>query len=203
MQVDEKVQAPDWYGAAARGISFFPVMMSVYMLIYSVWWPLAWGVPGTIAFVLVVALAAGFIVRGIRQIRHSTQFEVVRSPEGDRIDKAMGMLNSVTHPVWMLGMVALLILGQGRWVMPLMVFVIGVHFLPMARILNRWIDYPMGLLMVAFAILGGFSSADPSAPWVEVFAIAGTGGAIATGIYAAYMALGYSRMTRAAGLTFP
>lgn len=202
MQTADKVQPPDWFGAAARGISFFPVVTSAYMLIYSVWWPLAWGVPGAIAFVLVLLLAVGFIVRGISQIRHSMQFEIVNSSEGDRIARAMGILNSVTHPIWMLGTVALLIFGQDRWVMPLMVFVIGAHFLPMARILNRWIDYPMGLLMIAFAILGGFAAADPSVSWVEVFAISGTGGAIATGIYAAYMAVGYSRMTCAAGLSF-
>lgn len=45
----------------------------------------------------------------------------------------MLVLNSVTHPVWMLGAVLLLVFGQGRWVLPLMVFVIGAHFLPMAR----------------------------------------------------------------------
>lgn len=43
----------------------------------------------------------------------------------------------------------------------LMVLVIGAHFLPMARILRRWIDY------------------------------------------AAYMAVGYGRMARSAGLAFP
>lgn len=76
--------------------------------------PLAWGVPGLTAFVLVVVLAVFFIVRGIRQIRHSTRFEVVSSPEGDRIAKTMGILNSVTHPIWMLGMMVLLIFGQTR-----------------------------------------------------------------------------------------
>lgn len=56
MQVDGRAQAPEWFGAAAHGISFFPVMMSVYMLIYSVWWPFAWGLPGLIAFALIVVL---------------------------------------------------------------------------------------------------------------------------------------------------
>ncbi|MEO6827156.1 MAG: hypothetical protein ABI255_07235 [Microbacteriaceae bacterium] len=92
-------------------------------------------VPGLISFVLVVGLSILFIVRGVQQIRHSTQFDVVSSPEDTRIAKAMGILNSVTHPVWMLGTVALLIVGQARWVMPLVVLVIGAHFLPMARIL--------------------------------------------------------------------
>lgn len=110
------------------------------------------------------------------------QFEAPESPEDTRIGRAMGILNSVTHPVWMLGTIVLLIVGQGRWVMPLMVFVIGAHFLPIAHILGRWVDYPAGLLMIAFAVIGG---------------------TIATGFYAIYMAKRYGQMTRAAGLSFP
>lgn len=203
MTTSEHSATPEWFGAAAREISFFPVMMSVYMLIYSVWWPFAWGALGLAAFLLVVLFSAVFVVRGIKQIRHAMQFESVASTEGTRIARSMGILNSVTHPIWMLGSVALLILGQGRWVMPLLVFVIGAHFLPMARILDRWIDYPLGLLMVAFAVAGGVLAADPSVPWVTVFAVAGTGGVIATGTYAAYMAWEYGQITRAAELSFP
>lgn len=173
------------------------------MLIYSIWWPFAWGLPGLVAFVLAVAFAAIFAIRGIRQIRHSVQFEAPESPEDTRIGRAMGILNSVTHPVWMLGTIVLLIVGQGRWVMPLMVFVIGAHFLPIAHILGRWVDYSAGLLMIAFAVIGGIMAANPTIPWVTVFAVSGVGGTIATGFYAIYMARRYGQMTRAAGLSFP
>lgn len=201
-QARNDADAPEWFGAAARGIAFFPVMMSAYMIIYSIWWPFAWGVVGLVAFAVVMALASAFIVRGIRQIQHARRFTSVESPEGARIVRAMGILNSVTHPIWMLGSIALLLTGQGRWVMPLLVVVIGLHFLPMAQILHRWIDYPLGMLMVAFGVAGGVLAADPSVPWIDVFAVAGTGGAIATGIYAAYMAWGYSRIVAAAGVSF-
>jgi hypothetical protein len=40
-QIDDR-RAPEWFGAAARSVSFFPVMMSVYALVYAVWWPFAW-----------------------------------------------------------------------------------------------------------------------------------------------------------------
>lgn len=203
MTTDERTGAPEDFGAAAQAVSFFPVMMSVYMLIYSVWWPFAWGPVGGIAFAVVLVTAVVFIFRGVRQIRHARRFEAVLSPEGQRIGRAMGILNSATHPIWMLGSIALLIVGQGRWVMPLLVFVIGAHFLPMARILGRWIDYPLGLLMISFAVVGAVLAADPSVPWLIVFSVAGVGGTIATGIYAAYMAWAYGRMTRQAGLTFP
>lgn len=72
-------------------------------------------------------------------------------------------------------------------------------FLPMARILGRWIDYPLGLLMIGFAAAGAFLAADPTVSWLTVFAVAGIGGAVASGVNA----WGYGRMTRAAGLSFP
>lgn len=203
MQVSETVQAPEWFGAAARANAFFPMLMGIYMIVYSVWWAVAWGSPGLIAFGLVVVLAAAFIIRGIRQIRHAQQFEAVESPDNTRITRAMGILNSVTHPIWLVGMMVLLIIGAEQWIMPLIVFVIGAHFLPMARILGRWIDYPLGLLMIALAIISGFLAADPAVSWSTVFAVAGTGGTITTGCYAAYMAQRYGQMTRAAGLSFP
>jgi hypothetical protein len=201
-QIDDR-RAPEWFGAAARSVSFFPVMMSVYALVYAVWWPFAWGLPGAIAFAAVVLFATAFIARGVRQIRHALRFVAVESPEGARIGRAMGILNSVTHPIWMLGMIALIVVGEQRWIVPLVVFVIGAHFLPMARILGRRIDYPLGLLMVAFAVAGGVLAADPSVPWLTVFAVAGVGGTLATGVYAVYMARAYGRMVRAAGVPYP
>ncbi len=173
------------------------------MLIYSVWWPFAWGLVGAIAFGVVGIAATAFVIRGVRQIRHAQQFQAVPSPEGQRIGRAMGILNSATHPVWMLGSIVLVIVVQSRWVMPLLVFVIGAHFLPMARILGRWINYPLGLLMISFAVVSSVLAADPSVPWLMVFSVAGIGGTIATGVYAAYMAWEYGRMTAQAGLTFP
>lgn len=69
------------------------------------------GLSGLIAFVLVVAFAVIFAIRGMRQIRHSLRFKATESPEDTRIARAMGILNSVTHPVWMFGTIVLLIVG--------------------------------------------------------------------------------------------
>ena len=77
----------------------------------------------------------------------------------------------------------------------------GISFFPvMARILGRWIDYPLGLLMIGFAAAAAaFLAADAAVSWLTVFAVAGIGGAVASGVDA----WGYGRMTRAAGLSFP
>lgn len=176
--------------------------MSVYVVFYSVWWPFAWGPIGGALFAGALVYAAVFIVRGIRQIRHASQFVSEPTLEDARVERAMGILNSVAHPIWMIGSVVLLILGEGRWILPLMVFVIGAHFLPMASILGRKIDYFLGPLAMVLALLAGYFALNPSVSWLTVFAVAGVGGALSTGSYAAYMARAYRALCREAGVFF-
>lgn len=196
-------QAPEWFGSAARGIAFFPVMMSAYAVFYAAWWPFAWGYAGAGAFALVVVLAVAFVARGVAQIRHASSFPNKPNDEDQRLEKAMGLLNSVTHPIWILGSIVLLVFGQGRWVLPLMVFMIGAHFVPMARILGRRIDYLLGPVAMVGAIIAGVLALDPQVSWLVVFAVAGIGGAVATLCYAVYMARAYRRLCERAWVRFP
>ncbi|WP_147917219.1 hypothetical protein [Ruania zhangjianzhongii] len=194
--------APEGFGSAARGIAFFPVLMSGYAVFYAAWWPFAWGIPGFAGSLVVIALAVLFVIRGATQIRHAALFPNHPTPEDRRIGKAMGVLNSVTHPVWMLGSIVLLVLGQGRWVLPLMVFVIGAHFVPMARILGRRVDYLLGPVAMAAAVVAGVFALDEQVSWLVVFAVAGTGGTLATLCYALYMSRAYRRLCERAGVPF-
>ncbi|GGH35145.1 hypothetical protein [Microbacterium album] len=203
LEQNSTTQAPEWFGSAARGIAFFPVMMSAYAVFYAAWWPFAWGYAGSGVFALVVVLAAVFIARGVAQIRHASSFPNNRNDEDQRLGKTMGLLNSVTHPIWMLGSIILLAFGEGRWVLPLMVFVIGAHFVPMARILGRRIDYVLGPVAMVGAIIAGVLALDPQVSWLVVFAVAGIGGAVATLCYAVYMARAYRRLCERAVVPFP
>lgn len=195
--------APEWFGSAARGIAYFPIAMSGYAVFYALWWPFAWGYVGAGAFVLVLVAAALFVYRGVSQIRHAASFPNHPTAEDQRIGKAMGVLNSVAHPIWMLDSIVLLIAGQGRWVLPLMVFVVGAHFVPMARILGRKIDYLLGPVAMIGAVIAGILALDPDVSWLTVFAVAGKGGAVAPLCYAVYMARAYSRLCQRADVLFP
>ncbi|USQ78954.1 hypothetical protein NF556_15160 [Ornithinimicrobium faecis] len=197
------IQAPEWFGSAARGNAFLPSLMGAYSILYSAWWPFAWGSAGAVAFLLVLAAAVLFIVRGTLQVRHATLFPNNPTPEDQRISNAMGLLNSITHPIWMLGAILLLVFGQGRWVLPLMVFVIGAHFIPMGRIFGRQIDYVLGPIAMAAAVVAGVLARDDEVSWLVVFAVAGVGGTLATLSYAFYMTRAYLRLCERAGVPFP
>jgi hypothetical protein len=203
MTVTSERAAPEWFGSAARGTAFFPMLMSVYMLVYSVWFAVAWNAPGAILFAAIVVGAIVLGVRGVRQIRHASKFPAVPSDESRRIARSMGILNGVTHPIHIAGTLILLTLGELRWVLPLITLVIGAHFLPIAKILGRKIDYVVAPIMIAFAVVGGFLAANPDVSWTQVFAVTGIGGTIATGTYAVYLAHAYARLAKSAGVDFP
>ena len=198
-----QLEAPEWYGSTARATAFFPLMMAVYMVFYAAWAPFAWPLAGSITFVVVGAAAALCVRRGIHQIRHAKQFRSIATPENDRLGRTMGILNSVTHPIWMVGGIVLVVFGEGRWFLPLMVFVIGAHFLPMAHILHRKIDYLLGPVAMGFAIAAAVLASEPTVPWIDVYAVAGLGGALSTAGYAVYMIRNYAQLAKAAGVAAP
>lgn len=199
----ESVQAPGWFGAAARDLAPFPIVMSGYAIFYAVWWPFAWVWAGVAAFLPLLVASAFLVIRGISQVRHAAQFPNHPTPQIERERKAMTLLNGVTHPLWMFPSILLLVFGQGRWVLPLMVFVIGAHFVPMARILGRKIDYVLGPVTMIAAIIAGLLALDEQVSWLVVFAVAGVGGAVSTLSYAIYLAREYERTCARAQIVFP
>lgn len=199
----EQAQAPDGFGAAARDLAPFPLVMGGYSVFYAVWWPFAWGWAGAAAFLAVVIPAGLLVVRGVSQVRHAGLFPNDPTTEIERERKAMTVLNSVAHPVHLFPSILLLVFGQGRWVLPLMVFVIGAHFLPMARILDRKIDYLLGPITIIAAVVAGILALDEQVSWLVVFAVAGIGGAVSTLCYALYLARAYGRLCARAGVAFP
>lgn len=148
-------------------------------------------------------LGIWFVRIGVRQVRHARSFSGEATPDDLRIARAMGILNSITHPVWMTASIVLLLLGLGRWVLPLMVAVIGLHFIPIALILGRKIDYFLGPVSILFAVVAGVFASFDNVPWLVVFAIAGIGGALSTIGYSFYMTAAYRSLCEKAGVPYP
>lgn len=170
----------------AKATAAFPLLMGIYMLFYAIWLPIGWAAVGWVLFAVTALLATAAIWRGIRQLRHANSLPDVPATEtGARRGKQMGILNSVTHPIWLLGAIVLATLGYGRWIVPLIVFVVGAHFLPIAKIMNRRIDYLLGPVAMMFAVVAAVLAVNPAHHWGGIAALAGLGG------YAWYMAANY------------
>lgn len=189
--------APDGYGAAVRNLAPQPIVQAFFMLVYAVWWILAWPILGTAAFVLAVGYAVAITVISVRNIRHSRRFENEPSEEGARIAGQMGWVLGITYGiVWAAG-IALAVTGNPRWIMPVVALVIALHFLPLARIFERRIDYLIAPVALLFAVLGLWLAGRADVDWQVVYAVTGIGGAVATGTYAAYLLHGYRQLATA------
>lgn len=181
---------------SAKATAYFPLMMAVYVVFYSIWFPIGWGVFGwlLLAIALIGAVIAG--ARGLRQIRHAKSLpDQPASEAGKRIAKQMGILNSVIHPIWMIGSILLAVFGGARWIVPLIVFVIGAHFIPIAKIMDRKVDYVLGPIAMTFAATAAVLAFNPDYSWGFIAALAGLGGALTTGGYALYMSMNYAQLT--------
>lgn len=196
----EGTQAPDWYGAAARSLSYQPIIQVFFMLVYAIWWVFAWPVAGTVALVLAVVYAGVIVAQSIANIRHSRRFPSIRTPEGDLIGKRMGILSGVSYGVLWIAVIVLALFGLWRWVLPVVALVIALHFFPMAAIFSRRIDYLLAPIALIFAVLGLVLAAQNEVPWEVVYGVTGIGGAVTTAAYAGYLVVDYRALARQAGV---
>lgn len=87
---------------AAKSSAPFPILMAVFMLIYTVWFGLAWGLIGWAVFALLVVYAGWLIFHGVSAVRAVAQLPQPKpTPEVNRIGKQMQILSALTYiPLW-------------------------------------------------------------------------------------------------------
>lgn len=199
----EKI-APKWYGEAAQSIAPVGIMMSVFLLVYTIWFGFAWGAIGWLAFTLSLLLSTFIFVRSVKNIKHSKLFEKHISAEGKRIGKAMGILSGISYGLLWLSVILLFIFNLIDFIMPIVTLIIGLHFLPQARIMDRKIDYfvaPIPILTSLIAFYLALQSPS-NLSWLSLYAIASVGGAIATSIYGIYILITYKNLAKASGVNY-
>jgi len=69
--------------------------------------------------------------------------------------------------------------------------------------MNRKIDYFIAPVPIVFSLVASYLAFTTAIPWVEVYAVAGIGGACATMIYGAYMLYAYKKVAREYGVEYP
>jgi len=75
------------------------------------------------------------------------------TPERRRIDRLFHIVNGVTWTVIVIAGNVLDNTGHGAWVIPMAIFVLGLHFLPLARIFRNPPHYVTGAALLALAVL--------------------------------------------------
>ena len=193
--------APE-YGGIAQSLAPVGLMMAVFTLAYSLWFGFAWGLTGWLVFLVIAAYSLYIFWVSLKNVKHSRQFEVHQTPQGERIGRQMGILSAVSYTsIWVLAAL-LFFLGQGKFIFPMLTFIIGLHFIPQAKIMNRKIDYltaPFPLISASVAFYPAYSNLN----WLTLAAIAGIGGAVATSIYGFYILYIYRKIAEDYQIPYP
>lgn len=128
---------------------------------------------GALAGVVLVTLA--LVWAAWRQYaRHRAVLAALdATPEGQQRSKRFNLVNGGQWVAIIVVANVLTRLGQGRWVMPVIVAIVGLHFLPLAVVFDYRPHYVTGVMLVAWAL---FFSLTP------VLGPASSLGALGTGV---------------------
>ena len=192
--------APEWFGSAARNAAYQPIVQAFFLLAYLVWWLFAAPTWGAMIFGAGVVYAVVIVLFSVRNIRHAAQFPNIPTPAGALIGKRMGVLSGVSYGTLWIAVTLLAVFDLGRWILPAVALIIGVHFFPLAFIFRRRIDFLLAPIAIAFAGVGFVLAAQSDISWPVVYAVSGIGGAIATAVYASYLLFAYRNLRVEAGI---
>ena len=170
------------FGTIAQNIAPYGVMMAIFALVYAA------------CFGLII------VVLSVRNVCHAKQFPVAQTAEGQRIVRTMGILSGITYStIWLLGII-LAVIGQAKFIMPMVTLLIGFHFVPQAKIMSRKIDYFVAPVPIFAAVVAIYLGCFTNEPWTVLYAVAGAGGATATLTYGCYIIYAYRRLMRQYGI---
>lgn len=189
-------QLVEEYVQAARSIAPMGIMMASFMLVYSIWLVFAWQIWGWIFFGLACALAVYIMVISLQNILRSQKYPNIKTSEGRRIGKAMGILSGISYGILWFAAIILALFGEYRLILPVVTFIIALHFFPQAKIFDRTIDYFVAPIPLTSSIIGFYLAFQSNVDWTIVYAVTGIGGTLATGIYGIYFLIVYRQIVK-------
>ncbi len=169
-------------------------MMAGFNIVYSIWYGFAWGLVGWILFSISMLLSIYIFIRSIHNLNYSKQFDKVESESGKAIEKKMGILSGISYGCLWVAVIILLISRQYRFILPAVTLIIGVHFIPQAKIFNHKIYYYGAVAPIVSSSTAFYMCFTSTASWLETFSIAGIGGSIAVICFGFYVLISYQKI---------
>jgi hypothetical protein len=131
---------------------------AIFLAIFGAVWLVAWCLntlgrqPLALGAIAVVALV--LCVAGVIQFRTNMEayWLEAKAPSGKRASRAMGIVNAVQ---WLSIFALALFLPKGyeKWFVPLVIGIIGIHFIPLAIVLRYRPYYYTALALLGLAVL--------------------------------------------------
>ena len=191
------------FGEIAQNIAPYGIIMAVFTLCYSIWFCFAWDTLGIVLFALTVIYGACIAFASIKNIKHAKRFKAVPSEAGKKIVKKMSIVSAITYSAVTVFAATLSAVHLVKLIFPAVTLIIGLHFIPLGKIMNRKIDYFIAPVPIVFSLVASYLAFTTTITWLEVYAVAGIGGAFATMIYGAYMLYAYKKVVREYRVEYP
>ena len=114
------------------------------------------------AILIVVSLTAALFIAALREYRrNSGAFKALaQTPESRRRSRYFNLVNGAQ---WVIIFVVAFVLGQNgleAWILPSIILIVGVHFLPLARLFGYRPHYVTGTALILLAITYPFIAHD-------------------------------------------
>ena len=167
------------------------------MAIFGIFWSLAmvgpWPNVGTIiAAVVFIALAIAYYVVGVIVMRNLKRWRATQAPPPDdvvaqskRDARRLGILFGTEGGLIAISSVICVVANHWEYVVPLIVVIMGAHFIPFAPMYHRRFDYLPGVLGICVGIGGIVTVAHGVEPTLIV-GVMGLSAAFCTTIYGLY-----------------
>lgn len=173
-------------GTILRGIASGLLPMAGFTPVYAIWAIFAWPLPGSVFFAAALAWSIYLLATAVRLISASTAMPRDKTAFDTRIDKGMSILGSVQGGLIVTAIVLLSVFGLAKWILPIVAGIVALHFFLMPWLFGRTIDYYLGSVMLAIAIVGLLLTSAQT-EWTTVWGIVGAGSACVTSAYGYYM----------------
>ncbi len=154
-------------GARRAGRAFGAMFFAIFGGAWLTYWSIQTRPGSIMALALIIVLTVlvfGLAFNQYRQNKDALQAEMDR-PQRQRAGRLFNIINAVQWTAILIGANVLANIGLKEWTIPFMIFVIGLHFLPLARIFSNSPHYVTGGALIALALTFPlFLPGGPSAP---------------------------------------
>jgi hypothetical protein len=148
---------------SAIGAMFFSVFGGVWLVMWSLQ---AYGVM-PVLLALIAAGAIGLFLGALRQFRHnrSAHAAEANTPESKRTSRIFNIVNAIQWTMVFIAANVLNNMGYKEWFVPVLIFIVGAHFLPLAAAFKARRHYFIGAAMILLALIYPFvAPGGPSNP---------------------------------------
>ncbi|WP_104091913.1 hypothetical protein [Arthrobacter sp. GMC3] len=173
-------------GTVLRGIASGLFPMAGFTPVYALWAIFAWPLPGSVFFAAALTWSMYLLATAVRLISVSTAMPRDKTAFDARIDKGISILSGVQGGLIVTAIVLLSVFSLAQWIMPIVAGIVALHFFFMPLLFGRTIDYYLGSVMLAFAIVGLLLTSAQT-EWTTVWGVVGVGSACVTSAFGYYM----------------